>query len=187
MNIKAIETQYKGYRFRSRLEARWAVCLDTLGADWQYEPEGFVLDQRPYLPDFFVRAKGIYAKPYPQGVPSVSGLYLEIKPVRLTSEEEKLCSLLALHTGHCVYAAAGNLGMGEFIAYKWHPAHHDTKYQEEGLDECGWNILLSYLTFQCAPSVGNMIEQAIRAVKAGRSARFEHGESPIIPGEYSFL
>lgn len=24
-NIKAIETEYKGYRFRSRLEARWAV------------------------------------------------------------------------------------------------------------------------------------------------------------------
>jgi len=26
--IKAIETQYRGYRFRSRLEARWAVFFD---------------------------------------------------------------------------------------------------------------------------------------------------------------
>jgi hypothetical protein len=28
--IKAIETSYKGYRFRSRLEARWAVFFDAL-------------------------------------------------------------------------------------------------------------------------------------------------------------
>jgi hypothetical protein len=27
--IRAIETRYKGYRFRSRLEARWAVVLDS--------------------------------------------------------------------------------------------------------------------------------------------------------------
>lgn len=29
--IKAIETSYAGCRFRSRLEARWAVFFDTLG------------------------------------------------------------------------------------------------------------------------------------------------------------
>ena len=29
--IKAIETVYKGYRFRSRLEARWAVFFDACG------------------------------------------------------------------------------------------------------------------------------------------------------------
>ena len=32
--IKAIPTEYKGYRFRSRLEARWAVFFDACGADW---------------------------------------------------------------------------------------------------------------------------------------------------------
>lgn len=51
--MKAIETQYKGYRFRSRLEARWAVFFDALGYQWEYEPEGFVLsDGTHYLPDF---------------------------------------------------------------------------------------------------------------------------------------
>ena len=43
MSIKAIETEYKGYRFRSRLEARWAVFFDALGLKWDYEPEGFDL------------------------------------------------------------------------------------------------------------------------------------------------
>ena len=55
--IKAIETRYKGYRFRSRLEARWAVFFDSLGIRWQFEPEGFNLRKHGlgyYLPDFFL-------------------------------------------------------------------------------------------------------------------------------------
>lgn len=53
--IKAIETRYKGYRFRSRLEARWAVYFDRLGVAYEYEPEGFLLPSRiAYLPDFYL-------------------------------------------------------------------------------------------------------------------------------------
>jgi hypothetical protein len=51
--IKAIETQYKGYRFRSRLEARWAVFFDAVGLNFEYEKEGFDLGEVGYyLPDF---------------------------------------------------------------------------------------------------------------------------------------
>jgi len=69
--IKAIETVYKGYRFRSRLEARWAVFFDTLGISWKYESEGYELSNGArYLPDFklgdgtYVEVKGepIYRK-----------------------------------------------------------------------------------------------------------------------------
>lgn len=52
--LKAIETRYNGYRFRSRLEARWAVFFDTLGVRYEYEPEGFDLDGLWYLPDFWL-------------------------------------------------------------------------------------------------------------------------------------
>lgn len=53
--IKPIETRYKGYRFRSRLEARWAVFFDSLGIEWQYEPEGFEnAEGDKYLPDFYL-------------------------------------------------------------------------------------------------------------------------------------
>lgn len=52
MPIKAIETTYKGYRMRSRTEARWAVFFDSLGIKWEYEPEGFELARGRYLPDF---------------------------------------------------------------------------------------------------------------------------------------
>lgn len=50
--IKAIETQYAGYKFRSRLEARWAVAFDLLGIRWLYEHQGYDIDGQWYLPDF---------------------------------------------------------------------------------------------------------------------------------------
>src|SRR5215831_3884447 len=58
--IKPIETRYGGYRFRSRLEARWAVFLDHVGLrdEWEYEPEGYEiptsLGTLRYLPDFWL-------------------------------------------------------------------------------------------------------------------------------------
>lgn len=52
--IKAIETVYNGYKFRSRLEARWAVLFDELGVVYEYEKEGFNLGALGYyLPDFY--------------------------------------------------------------------------------------------------------------------------------------
>lgn len=52
--IKAIETSYKGFRFRSRLEARWAVFFDNMGIEWKYEPEGYDINGTYYLPDFWL-------------------------------------------------------------------------------------------------------------------------------------
>lgn len=49
--IRAIETRYKGCRFRSRLEARWAVFFDALGIEWQYEPQGFTILRQGWEPD----------------------------------------------------------------------------------------------------------------------------------------
>ena len=59
---KAIQTHYKGYYFRSRLEARWAVFFEHLGIEYQYEPEGFEKEMYydddskilRYLPDFYL-------------------------------------------------------------------------------------------------------------------------------------
>jgi hypothetical protein len=65
--IKAIETVYAGYRFRSRLEARWAVFFDAAGIKWDYEPEGFYLDGVRYLPDFFLLDQEIYIEIKPRG------------------------------------------------------------------------------------------------------------------------
>lgn len=67
-HIPAIETRAYGCRFRSRLEARWAVFLTEAGFTWEYEPEGAALSTGNYLCDF--RVKG----------PSETVIWLEVKP-----------------------------------------------------------------------------------------------------------
>ena len=67
--MKAIETCYNGYRFRSRLEARWAVFFDMAGILYQYEPEGFELkDGTYYLPDFYLPWFNAYVEIKPKGI-----------------------------------------------------------------------------------------------------------------------
>ena len=61
--IKAIQTYYNGYKFRSRLEARWAVFFDAGGIRWEYEPEGYKSeDGTLYLPDFYLPELDVYVE-----------------------------------------------------------------------------------------------------------------------------
>lgn len=73
--IKAIETVYKGYRFRSRLEARWAVFFEKLGWEWRYEHQGYEIgwgeDRIPWLPDFEITVPRFAGEP--------TRLYVEVK------------------------------------------------------------------------------------------------------------
>lgn len=79
--IKAIETEYNGCLFRSRLEARWAVFFDALGVEYQYELEGFDLGEAGwYLPDFYL--------------PGLK-LWVEIKAESPTDEERLKACVLA--------------------------------------------------------------------------------------------
>jgi len=65
-NLKAIETHYNGYRFRSRLEARWAVFFDSYGIEYEYELEGFELENKlRYLPDFYLPTLNVYVEVKP--------------------------------------------------------------------------------------------------------------------------
>lgn len=72
--ISPIETTYAGCRFRSRLEARWAVFFDALGIRWEYEAQGYELGWRldlarlekgeviHYLPDFWLPDHRMFAE-----------------------------------------------------------------------------------------------------------------------------
>lgn len=60
--VKPIETLYNGYRFRSRLEARWAVFFDEAGIKYQYETQGFTDGEEKYLPDFYLPDFDTYAE-----------------------------------------------------------------------------------------------------------------------------
>ncbi len=91
--IKAIETRYRGYRFRSRLEARWAVFFDALGIEWEYEAEGFQLPSGWYLPDF--RLKG--------SLP----MWAEVKADEFSERELRLCTELTAGTKQFVLLLSG--------------------------------------------------------------------------------
>lgn len=184
--IRAIETHYNGYRFRSRLEARWAVFFDALGLKWEYEPEGFQLPSGYYLPDFKIRAwpdqsEGAYC-------------YAEVKPLGgVTPQARKLLNELALEHDaallegepnfkmYCVLSVQetwrGKDAKGESIFVKDGAASED--FYAFGL----YNFRQGYLAGLGADPLegehllNNIIdaERLRQAVYAARAARFEHG------------
>jgi len=91
MNV--IETEYNSYRFRSRLEARWAVFMDVLGVRYVYEPEAYNLGKVCYLPDFYLPNQDCF---------------LEIKPSAPSGDEEEKCCLLCKYTGKEAFILQGN-------------------------------------------------------------------------------
>lgn len=115
-DIKPIETAYNGYKFRSRLEARWAVFFDASKIAYHYEPEGFVLsDSSHYLPDFYLDDFGVYVeiKPFDRNV---------VNHVGDGNKWEQKCKLFRDSTGKAILLCYGD------------PA------------ENGWKILFAYDT-----------------------------------------
>jgi hypothetical protein len=96
--FKVLETFHHGYRFRSRLEARWAVFFDRLAVSYRYEPEGYLLEGRGYLPDFYLLQQDCF---------------VEIKPKLPDTEELEKTRLLALNTGKEVYTFYGDVWFAE--------------------------------------------------------------------------
>ncbi len=91
--LRALPTEYRGVRFRSRLEARWALFFDSLRVAWEYEREGFDLGEgRWYLPDFWL----------PQ-----QQCWIEIKGKDATDVEKSVCFALCTLTEKDVYLFAG--------------------------------------------------------------------------------
>ena len=57
----AIETVYRGYEFRSRLEAKWAAFFDLCDWTWAYEP----VDLNGWIPDFALGEHPVYVEVKP--------------------------------------------------------------------------------------------------------------------------
>lgn len=71
--IKPITTYYRGYKMKSRLEARWAAFFTAMGLTWVYEPEGFDMKEAGwYLPDFWIEDLQLYVEIKPRPIPGDS-------------------------------------------------------------------------------------------------------------------
>ena len=180
--IRPIQTRYKGYHFRSRLEARWAVFFDAMGFKWQYEPEGYVLpDGTHYLPDFRIE--------FPIICGEVATLWVEIKPSLFSEKFMKFMAALPddwrvkgtilkdipepdeKFDADCIFTGKdGGADHGwEFSACDrcgrtgFSFSGYVERYCEHGEKACqGWEN----------------DKKVNDALVAARSARFEHGETP---------
>ena len=204
--IKPIATQYAGCEFRSRLEARWAVFLDTLKIEWQYEPEGFETPAGRYLPDFYL----------PEHC-----RWLEIKGGSFTKRDRDRAAYFAesrwqLGEGYRLLqgdiprtAIAGPEGRGCLRIVGWHqvgvpliPEAWPTVFADGKLDPdsipditgppprewgdplpivAGPGLLLEYGAMRNFDrqlwALGYDISVVNKALTAARSARFEYGQS----------
>ena len=93
--IRPIETRAYGCRFRSRLEARWAVFLTEAGFHWEYEPEGAALEAGHYLCDFRVTKNDVT-------------IWLEVKPkLTVDQPDDPRWAELARTSGLMVFTVRG--------------------------------------------------------------------------------
>lgn len=171
--IKAIETQYKGYRFRSRLEARWAVFFDSLGLEWHYESEGYVLENGTcYLPDFWL-PKLILMSTEQNEQP---GCFIEIKGSPPSDEDLDRLFGLADGAGKNCILLIGEPGTQIITVYG--PNHgYVVNEINDDIRELAL-VLLFMRTIQCDVGVGNSVDAVREAIQCALSARFEHGEKP---------
>lgn len=182
-DIRPIETRYKGYRFRSRLEARWAVFFDVLGIEWEYEPQGYDVNGRPYLPDFYLSQLRVYAevKPTPGSACEHDKLFRSFSETvgsiivlagvpfenfgRIYSRDVTCSS-----AGHADFDALIDVVAGEPMILFVSLAHSDCRW----LADADWTHLPA-VAYQTHPLI-RPSNAWWKACAAARSARFEHGE-----------
>jgi hypothetical protein len=189
--IKAIQTKYKGYRFRSRLEARWAVFFDSCGIKWVYEPEGFLLNNgESYLPDFYLPGENIYAE-----VKADSGDFRKAKLFCETTQNhilllEGVPELKYYDTftyGDEDYPSVTEDTFREFFDIWVKDGEARVVLNGEGPDSAWWDrsditwVIHSYARyasdFKTLETLGDGFKKVEEAVKKARGARFEFGEN----------
>lgn len=185
VKIQAIETEYAGCRFRSRLEARWAVAFDNLGVRWQYEPEGLDINGVHYLPDFVL--------------PDMGCMTVEVKGCMAETDVRKVLALARSNpvlvlgeiprpgdSGPDFLLFVTTLAYGlvarhvSFAPY-WGGWSVESGGQCQGPDDPDRVVEWALGLFDSGHSACDEIrqsEEAASAFTAARSARFEHGETP---------
>lgn len=173
---RAIETIYNGYRFRSRLEARWAVFMDAIGVAYQYELEGFKLSSgKLYLPDFYL--------------PTLN-TWLEVKGEwEVQREDETWCKArdLALDMDERVCVFVGQFDSASSL-YGWEfcgtedesTGHEPLRVWWFRCPMCSvWQTgrTVAELPCDCLLYWPGEQPELVRAVLRAKQARFEFGES----------
>jgi len=157
--VKPIQTTYKGYRFRSRLEARYAIYFDALGPQWVYEPEGFELPNgERYLPDFY----------FPQ-----IDMYGEVKPGDFV--DDKRHELFVKGTGKTLFVFCGQPGDNKDVMIS---IEDGSLKKTKGRALASWAFDMRKVAFLEEKEGFRGNHPAFKyAIECVRAARFEFGET----------
>lgn len=174
-NLRPIETRYKGYRFRSRLEARWAVFFDMLGLPWEYETEGFELKSGRYLPDFKVEYPGSHKD-------DKHFVWFECKSHLENIEYDEWARMLEFEENEGLIILDGIPDLKMYYS----PSRYMGLTEDQGENRFGWALWcdkgrLWWDEQKFFFGVESGFEDSARtlafAVRMSRAARFEFGES----------
>ena len=195
--MKAIETEYKGYRFRSRLEARWAVFFDRLGIKYEYEPEGIVLsDGTYYLPDFYLPGFHCYFEVKWDGIQDTPEGREAVRRIRNGADTNEWAGIIAFGDPmndivriYCQESNDGSAGYYEGpVTFGIHPSLHEPylfaewdRRERVFYDSFGEDMkMIPMETAEYGKYVyGHFVTgRVLNARKAARQARFDHGETP---------
>lgn len=198
--IQAIETHYKGYRFRSRLEARWAVFFDAIKIQWSYEVEGFRVsapEGKPvfYLPDFFLPEVETFVEVKPFSDPfkmSHDELHKIMSAVGFGGLDILLLggSDMMYYRGTLLLGNDETTGQVKLIdglqfstCLLCNTAGLYSVPEEEGpsVFRCFNSSCRGYDHLHIKRHVDWITPQIISATTSAHSARFEHGETPRVP------
>lgn len=115
-----IETRFRGYHFRSRLEARWCVLFEELRLRWEYEPQGYQLASGYYLPDFFVNdwKTWVEIKPWL----AATDVALHCAKIRDLEKATSQCALVVYGPPNLIHGAMVFSSQGQKVA-----SHFDRK------------------------------------------------------------
>jgi len=86
--LTARPTTYNGIAMRSRLEAKYAAWLDSVKANWEYEPRCFATEAGQYLPDFLIRGVKF--------LESEVDVYVEVKPLLSMFSQDRFREVAAI-------------------------------------------------------------------------------------------
>lgn len=174
--IHAIETIYNGHRFRSRLEARWAVFFDACGIKYEYEPEGFKLeDGTCYLPDFLVYVK------HRSDTDIYEPVYVEVKGQMLPPDRTKIEGLSKHHPVYVVGNFPADISsLGYAVAEDYY-----SFFYMDGDDYQAWFSKYNNEWWLAGPDheEWDLGKNTSEPLKIAKYARFEHGETPNLKGE----
>lgn len=182
MLVKPIETRAFGRRFRSRLDARWAVFFSSLGLPWEYEPEGFAVGEGlRYLPDFRVTYPG-------RGSEEIHDEWFEVKPRLDLVTPLEWQKMLAFDTGYAslivldgepatrMYLRASEIFAEGRLSPSALKQERSGWALWSGKGRLWWDEQANFFSPTTYFGDSTEIEDA---VSAALSARFEHGESPL--------